>query len=690
MSVRVVFASHGATAVVPRGATLLEAARAAGVPLEAPCGGRGLCGRCLVRLAGSRIPAPACALLALDDTLVLDTPACDCKNRCGPAESVKPGEEGGRARGLRSGDADDASGATAATGSPGADPSVPRPGLCVPAVPRGSPCCAASGPCVRVVEVALAGPPSLGDQRGDWERIADAAARSSPPLPLRPAAPCVAAEASAAARSLGWAGALRAAVWADPGSGGDCGGGGSSGGGALVLRVGAAESWRGVYGAAVDLGTTTVALALCDLGGAGGSVVCTRACANPQSAWGADVATRAGLCAEDAGAAAAMRGALVGAVRGLLAEACAAASASPGDVLEVVFVGNTFEQHSLLGLPVAQLFASPFVPCSAAATSCALADLGEFGADPLARAHVLPVVSGHVGADAVAAMLVAGPQLRPPGPEGGAGGAWLLLDVGTNCEMALGGPEGVWVASCPTGPAFEGAQIRDGCRARPGAIERVRVDPATLDVRYKLVGCDAWSGGAGAEGGSVPAATGICGSGVIEAVAELLAAGVLLPSGRLSPQLLAHPSGRLRRCGAGSRAEFVLARDGECGAPGQRVALTSDDVRAVQLAKAALCAGVRVLMARAGVERVDRVAIAGAFGCSIDPARAVAIGMLPRCAAGCVVAVGNAAGEGAVQALRDAGARAEARRLARWARHVEVAAEPSFQDLMVDAMRFPE
>jgi uncharacterized 2Fe-2S/4Fe-4S cluster protein (DUF4445 family) len=285
----------------------------------------------------------------------------------------------------------------------------------------------------------------------------------------------------------------------------------------------------------------------------------------------------------------------------------------------------------------------------------------------------------------------------------------------------LGNRSELYSASSPTGPAFEGAQISHGMRAAPGAIERVRVDPVTLDVNFKVIGREEWSAewGAGArarmsvessdavEGlsqaekrraesearrrrrraellGEGPIlAAGICGSGIIEAVSELFIAGVLTPDGRFAPEIETP-----RLAWHGTKARFVLAWPHETSS-GRPIVLTSDDVRAIQLGKAALYSGARLLMERMGTNRVDRVLLAGAFGSYIDPLHAMVLGMIPDCEIGNVASVGNSAGDGARIALLDKNQREEARRLARWTRYVGIALEPRFQDAFVEAMPLP-
>jgi uncharacterized 2Fe-2S/4Fe-4S cluster protein (DUF4445 family) len=260
----------------------------------------------------------------------------------------------------------------------------------------------------------------------------------------------------------------------------------------------------------------------------------------------------------------------------------------------------------------------------------------------------------------------------------------LVIDVGTNAEIVLGNRERVLCASSPTGPAFEGAQITHGQRAAPGAIERVRVDPASLEPRWRVIGRADWL----APGAALPVearATGICGSGIIEAVVELFLAGVIGADGRFD-EAAAGRSPRVRF--HGRAGEYVLV-DAAQSATGGEIIITQNDVRAIQLAKAALYAGAKLLMQHHGAERVDRVVLAGAFGSYIEPRYAMLLGMIPDCDLARVTAVGNAAGDGARLALLNRDQRLEAARLARWAQHVQTAVAPNFQDEFVAAMALP-
>ncbi|MGL6279816.1 MAG: ASKHA domain-containing protein, partial [Gaiella sp.] len=337
-------------------------------------------------------------------------------------------------------------------------------------------------------------------------------------------------------------------------------------------------------------------------------------------------------------------------------------------VLEVVLVGNPVMHHLLLGIDPTELGGAPF---ALAVDEAARLRAGELGL-PVhagARAYVLPCIAGHVGADTAGVVLSEAPYLADE--------VNLIVDVGTNAEIVLGNRERLLAASSPTGPAFEGAQISSGQRAAPGAIERVRIDPATLEPRFRVIGCDAWSDEPGFAGVQV---TGICGSGIIEVVAELFLAGVLTTDGTIDGAL----ASRSRRIvGEGWTFSYLL----HDGTP--ELTVTQNDIRQIQLAKAALHAGCRLLMERYGIERVERIRLAGAFGSHIDPIYALVLGLVPDCDPARVTSAGNAAGTGARIALLDARARPEIEEVARGIEKIETAIEPRFQEHFVGAMAIP-
>ncbi len=356
----------------------------------------------------------------------------------------------------------------------------------------------------------------------------------------------------------------------------------------------------------------------------------------------------------------------------LVGELVAAADSSRDAVVEVVVVGNPIMHHLVLGIDPTPLGQAPFVLATDRAVT---GPAGDLGLDlPFASYYAGPCIAGHVGADAAAAVLAEGPHRGAR--------TQLLVDVGTNAEIVLGDSQRQFAASSPTGPAFEGAQLSAGQRATAGAIERVRIDPATLEARVKVIGCVRWSDEPGfRDAVATTGVTGVCGSGIIDAVAEMYLAGVIDADGTI----VGANAERSPRVVADERTyRYVLYADGDA-----ELSITQNDVRAVQLAKAALRAGIDLLLEHAGNPDVTDVRLAGAFGAHIDPLHAMVLGLVPDCPLDAVRSVGNAAGAGAVQALLSRSLRAEMEDAARRIIKVETATEPRFQELFVAAMALP-
>jgi uncharacterized 2Fe-2S/4Fe-4S cluster protein (DUF4445 family) len=333
--------------------------------------------------------------------------------------------------------------------------------------------------------------------------------------------------------------------------------------------------------------------------------------------------------------------------------------------------------HLLLGIDPTPLGGAPFALATDRAVRTSAAELG-LRAHAGARVYVLPCIAGHVGADTAGVILAEEPHLAER--------MTLVVDVGTNAEIVLGDRRRLLAASSPTGPAFEGAQISGGQRAAPGAIERVRIDRETLEPRIRVIGVDAWSDEpAFSTGIAETGITGICGSGIIEVVAELFLAGVITEDGVIDGRL----AERTSRVVADGRTFSYILHEGQEGGAGPRIAITQNDVRAIQLAKAALYAGVRLLMDHLAIEEVDEVRLAGAFGSQIDPVHAMILGLIPDCDLASVRSAGNAAGTGALIALLSRAAREEIEGVVRQVEKIETAVEPRFQQHFVEAMAFP-
>ncbi len=430
-------------------------------------------------------------------------------------------------------------------------------------------------------------------------------------------------------------------------------------------------AWPGFHerclGVAVDVGSTTIAGHLCDL--ATGEVLASTGMMNPQIRFGEDLMSRVSYVMMQPEGAGALTGAVRGALGDLVDELTEEAGVTGRDILEVTIVGNPIMHHLLFGLDVRPLGEAPFPLATDRSLTVPASEL-ELALHPGARVYALPCIAGHVGADTAAAILSEGPHRHDP--------VQLLVDVGTNAEIVLGNRHRLLAASSPTGPAFEGAQISSGQRAAPGAIERVRIDPDTLEPRFKVVGCDLWSDEDGfAEAGA--GVTGICGSGIIEAVAELFLAGVVTSDGRIIDG-----AGLSSRVVSDDRTfSYVLV----AGDP--PILVTQNDVRAIQLAKAALYAGVRLLMDRLETDAIDQIRLAGAFGSHIDVFYAMVLGLIPDCNLDNVSSAGNAAGAGAMIALLNGQARLEIEQVVRTVEKIETAVEPRFQEHFVEAMALP-
>jgi uncharacterized 2Fe-2S/4Fe-4S cluster protein (DUF4445 family) len=435
--------------------------------------------------------------------------------------------------------------------------------------------------------------------------------------------------------------------------------------------------WPGLhqrlYGLAVDVGSTTIAVYLCDL--LSGNVIGSAGAMNPQIRFGEDLMSRVSWVMHNPRGTEQLTAVVRSAINELIARTTAAAGVEPLEVMEVTLVGNPVMHHLVLGIDPTPLGVAPFALATDHAVDIPAAALG-LQVHPNARAYLLPCIAGHVGADTAAVMLAETPWERDE--------ITLLIDVGTNAELVLGNRQRVLAASSPTGPAFEGAQISCGQRAAPGAIERVRIDPATLEPRIKVIGCALWSDQLGfAEAVRASGVTGICGSGIIEVIAGLYLAGVVRSDGAIDGALAA----RSRRVQRDGRTSSYLLYD---NADGQRgVVITQADVRAIQLAKAALYAGARLLMQHMGVTKVDRIRLAGAFGSQIDVRYAMILGMIPDCDLAQVSSAGNAAGTGARLALLSQEARIEIEQRARSIEKIETAVEKNFQQYFVEAMAIP-
>ena len=425
-----------------------------------------------------------------------------------------------------------------------------------------------------------------------------------------------------------------------------------------------------VYGMAVDVGSTTIAAHLCDL--TNGEVVASAGLMNPQIRFGEDLMSRVSYSMMNPGGAAQMTEVVRTALSDLATDVARSAGVDHSAILEMTLVGNPIMHHLVLGLDPVELGGAPFALAVDSATTVTAAEIG-LTLNPSARVYVLPCIAGHVGADTAGVVLAERPDLATE--------MTLVVDVGTNAEIVLGNRDKLVACSSPTGPAFEGAQISCGQRAAPGAIERVRIDRDTLEPRFKIIGSDLWSDEPGfAEVAAKTGITGVCGSGIIEVMAELYLTGIINQDGVVDASFAA----RSPRIIANGRTHAYVLHDGE-----QRLAITQNDVRAIQLAKSALHAGILLLMERLGIERVERIRLAGAFGSHIDVKYAMVLGLIPDCDLANVASAGNAAGTGARIALLDSRSRDVIEKIVRKVEKIETAIEPRFQAHFVESMAFP-
>ena len=641
---QVIFTPSGRRGRVEPGTTVLDAARSLGVDLDSVCGGRGLCGRCQVVPAEGSFPKHG--IESSDGHL---SPRGDSEQEYDRLRGLAPGRRLGCFSHIQGDVLVDV---------------PPESQVHRQVVRKGVPVRDfVIDPVVTLHEVELERP-DLAKPGGDLARLLTAMEQEWGLAGLE-----ADLEVIRALQPALEAGAYRVTV-------------------AVHDRRVITGVWPGLHdvalGVALDIGSTTIAGHLANL--ADGEVLASDGVMNPQIRFGEDLMSRVSYAMMHEGGAAAMTRAVRDAIASLLTGLASRAGVDVTEILEITIVGNPIMHHLLLGIDPIPLGSAPFALATDAAVRVRARDL-ELPGHEGARVYVLPCIAGHVGADAAGAILAETPYLADE--------VTLLVDVGTNAEIVLGSRERLLAASSPTGPAFEGAQISSGQRAAPGAIERVRIDRLTLEPRYRVIGSSRWSDETGfAASTRRTGVTGICGSGIVEVIAELFLAGVITADGTIDGRL----AGRSPRIIADGRTFSYLVHEaapgvdlgeGEVGPASPRLTITQNDVRAIQLAKAALYAGARLLMDHLGVESVDRVKLAGAFGSQIDPLYALVLGLVPDAPLDRVAAAGNAAGTGALIALLSNEARHEIERVVRTVEKIETAVEPRFQEHFVDAMAIP-
>jgi len=583
---------------VPLGETVFSALRAAGIPIPGDCGGQGRCGRCKVRfLEAAPSPTPADLRFLSEEELSAGW-RLSCQHRVEHDLTLEVPTLGEVAQvKVRSGERPIGS----------LRPQAVQQTLTVP-------------------------PPSRDDQRADLERLR-AALGEEVEVPLS-----VLAKLPEVLRTGNFQITLTRV-------------------GRKVVAVEPGAQARGPYGLALDIGTSTLAAYLLDLGK--GEELLAKALANPQAAFGADVLSRIGYVQEHGQKGLAeLKGRLLEAIGQLVESLVGPVGLSPEEIVQAAVVGNPTMIHLFAGVDPCSIGQAPFTPVWKRGMTFKARELGLW-MNPEGIVHVLPLVSGYVGADTVAAVLACGLHR--------AEGLALLLDLGTNGEIVLGGRERMVACSAAAGPAFEGGRIACGMPGVEGAIFRVELNGG---VRYQVLG------------GGEP--QGLCGTGLVDAVAALLAIGLIDPRGRLLPGEGTPFAARIE--GEGNTRRFWIE---ERKRP---IYITQRDIRELQLAKGAIRAGVEVLLSYMGVtpEEIDRVYLAGAFGSQMRPESLVQLGLLPEELLPRIVPVGNAAGTGAKIALLDREALKEAERIAQEMEYVELSYEKAFSEQFVAQMRFPE
>ncbi|MCP3868388.1 MAG: DUF4445 domain-containing protein [Gammaproteobacteria bacterium] len=631
--VTVVFIPSGLRGRFPAGTSVLQAARTLGVDLESVCGGQGQCGRCQVKHSIGAFPK-----FQINSRIQDLSP---------PTELEKAQRSDLLKRGRRLGCASRLLGDAVIDVPP--DSQVHQQHI----AKEVTHCGIDLDPAVTLYQIRMP-PPDVHDQTSDLSRLLQVLEVEFKRCDLS----CELSVLQQLKRSKE-AGDWKISVAVHRSPGGD----------SVIIAVW--PGWRDrLFGLAVDLGSTTIAVHLCDL--SNGDVIVTKTRMNPQIRFGEDLMSRVSYVMLNEGGDKEMTRVVREALSELAHEAAASAGITPEEIVDMTVVCNPVMHHLLMGLDPTPLGSAPFTLVFDQAVLLKACELG-FMLHPQARVYVLPCLAGHIGADTAGMILAERPDLADE--------ITLLVDVGTNAEIVLGNRRRLLAASSPTGPAFEGAQISCGQRAAPGAVERVRIDHETLEPSYKVIGCDLWSDEAGfSRKIGKSGITGICGSGIIELIGELFLAGVIDLQGLIDPTM----ANRSRRIVAEGRTFSYLLHQGN-----RTLSITQNDVRAVQLAKAALYAGVRLLMDHLGVDRVERIGLAGAFGSHIDVKYAMVLGLIPDCDLSAVSSLGNAAGTGARIALLNQGKRAEIETLLGQVEKVETAMEPRFQEHFVNALALP-
>ncbi|MBW1858416.1 MAG: DUF4445 domain-containing protein [Deltaproteobacteria bacterium] len=451
------------------------------------------------------------------------------------------------------------------------------------------------------------------------------------------------------------------------------------------------------YGMAIDVGTTTVAAYLCNI--ATMEVVDTVSMMNPQCKYGEDVMSRITYHMMHQDGLAKMSADIIAGLNSLVTQACEATHPpkkgkkngsgkeetiktqkdtrylclNPTDIIDMTIVGNTAMHHILLKLNPEYVGIAPFPPAVHKSMNIKARDL-RIQIHESAYVYILPNEAGFVGADNVGVLIAEEPYKKDE--------MQLIIDIGTNGELVLGNKKKLISSSCATGPALEGAQLTFGMRAAPGAIERIKIDPDSHEVDYKVIGRDTWKTYSKSEEMQTK---GICGSGILDVFAELYRSGIILKSGKFNPN---QKNSRFRKNTDNNQPEFVIAWAHETTI-GKDIVITQKDVRQIQLAKGALYCGCKLMMRRMGIDKVEKVKIAGAFGTHVDREKALIMGLFPDCEIEKIISIGNAAGDGARAALLNREKREEANWVSRNVEYIELTVEKDFQQEFMEALQIP-
>ena len=655
----VIFQPSGRRGKVPKGVSVIEASRLLGVDIEALCGEKRVCGKCKIRIEEGLFEK-----FHIESGMSHVSPWQE--------EEEKFITEREREQGMRLGCVARVNGDILVF-----VPEESRAGKQVVSK-DARPIHIEHNPAVKVYYVEL-DPPSFEDTTGDFERVTRALEAEEGLKDLTIDLYALRQLPNALRRGE-WK--VSISVWMDR----------------EVIRIRPGKP-KNHYGLAIDVGTTTIAGYLCDL--ATMEVIDTVSLMNPQCKYGEDVMARITYHMQTPDGLKRMSNDVIEGIDWLIEEAIVGTHPprkkvigdrdgseewmeapeegkdylrlSREDIEDITLGGNTAMHHILLQLDPQYVGRAPFPPVIHHSLNIRARDLG-IGINPSSYVFILPNEAGFVGADNVGVLIAEEPYCSEM--------MQLIIDIGTNGELVLGNKEKMISSSCATGPALEGAQIQFGMRAAPGAIERIRIDPNTHEVDYKVIGRDAWKSYSRPEEMQTK---GICGSGILDVLAELYAAGIVLKSGKFNEK---QKSDRYRKNPANNQPEFVIAWAKETSIQ-KDVVITQKDIRQIQLAKGALYAGCKLMMRRLGLDKVDRVKIAGAFGTHVDRKKALIMGLFPDCELEKILSVGNAAGDGCRAALLNRKKRKEADWVAKNVKYIELTVEGDFQKEFIGAMQIP-